>query len=152
MTPVSKSATTHSCHIPFAHAVGDGMHFPFRALITCGRDRRKAMWGRKFRSPRPSRLYHVTDRGVGNFSPYRQSGASIQSSSTLYVRQTTAWQRAGISRTRTNSFSVPIASQASFRASHTTNDSVSRNQANTAYRPGVIVAHTSDGYLRDAYR
>jgi len=29
---------------------------------------------------------------------------------------------------------------------------VSRNEANTAYRPTVVTAYTSDGYLRDAYR
>jgi hypothetical protein len=29
---------------------------------------------------------------------------------------------------------------------------VSRNEANTAIRPRVVVAYTSDGYLRDAYR
>ena len=29
---------------------------------------------------------------------------------------------------------------------------VSRNEANTAYRPSVIVAYTNDGHLRDSYR
>jgi hypothetical protein len=29
---------------------------------------------------------------------------------------------------------------------------VSRNEPNAAYRPSVVAAYTSDGYLRDAYR
>jgi hypothetical protein len=128
------------------------MHFPFRALITCVGGTEEKLCGAESSGPQGPAVCTTSPTGVlAIFPRIGNLEASIQSSSTLCA-STTAWQRAGISRTRANSFSVPIASQASFRASHTTNDSVSQNQANTAYRPGVIVAHTSDGYLRDAYR
>jgi hypothetical protein len=31
-------------------------------------------------------------------------------------------------------------------------EGVSRDEASTAFRPGVVVAYTNDGHLRDAYR
>ena len=88
MTPVSKSANNAHLSHPVRTCSRDGMHFPFRALMTCVDGTEEKLCGAESSGPQGSAVSTTSPTGMLAICPrIGNLGASIQPSRTLYVRQ-----------------------------------------------------------------